>query len=93
MQKTQLGGNVNNFLNSETFRQVEAKIIKDAVSATNKSVRRELELFKFEVIYPQIVPQKEQREIEREIIKMRDKKWTEALKKANGDEEKALMLV
>ncbi len=93
MQKTQLNTNVNNFLNSETFKQVEERIIKDAVSATNKSVRRELELFKFEIIYPQIIPQKEQIEIERDITKMRDKKWGEALKKAKGDEEKALMLV
>jgi len=77
--------NSNNFFDIPAFKEMEKRIFS--------GVRRELNLFKFELIYPQIVSEQERGEIEEEIINIRDKKWKKALKKTNGDEKKALMLV
>ena len=88
-QTKQFQTNQNNFFESDIFKQKEKQIIDKAISGT----KRELDLFKFEIIYHQIVSKEEREEIEEEIINIRERKWQEALKKADGDEEKALMLV
>lgn len=84
---------MNEFINSEAFKQIENKIVQDVVSEATNTARKELELFKFEILYPLIVSKKEREEIEEFIDVLRNKKWREALKKAGGDEEKALMLM
>lgn len=93
METQQIKLEVKDFFNSNIFKKIENKVVGEAVSEATNTVRRELELFKFEVLYPQIVSKKERDEIETEVTKIRDKKWQEALKKAGGDEEKALMLI
>lgn len=93
MEEQQFDDNIKNFIDSDLFRDMENKVISEAISEASKSARRELELFKFEIVYPEIVSKKEREEIENEITNFREKKWQEALKKADGDKEKALMLV
>ncbi|GAJ22793.1 unnamed protein product [marine sediment metagenome] len=89
MEQSQIKNNQDNFLDSDTFKEIEKQIMDKVISGA----RRELDLFKFEMIYPQIVSKQEIDEIEEEIVNIREREWKEALKKADGNEEKALMLV
>ncbi len=84
---------IKEFLRSDLFKEIEKKIVGEAVSEASKTARRELELFKFEMLYPLIVSEREREEVEGFIGELRNKKWQEALKKSGGDEEEALMLV
>ena len=54
METQQINPDMKNFLNSDLFREIENKVVGEAVSEANKTARRELELFKFEMVYPQI---------------------------------------
>jgi hypothetical protein len=71
------------FFESQRFREVEAKIINNAVSEASKTAKRELDLFKFEIVYPKVISKKEANEIEEAVIESRDRKWEEALRKAD----------
>lgn len=93
METKQINQEVKEFFNSVFFREIENKVVEEVVSEASKTARRELELFKFEMIYPMIVSKREREEVEEFIDKSRNKKWQEALNKAGRDEEKALMLV
>ncbi len=93
MQTRQINQEVREFFNSDFFKEIENKVVGEAISEASKTARRELDLFKFEIIYQMIVSKKELVEVEEFINELRNKKWREALKKSKGDEEKALMLV
>jgi len=93
METQQLSSDMKDFFGSEVFKDFENKVVKEAVSAANETARKELNLFKFEMLYPNIVSEKEREEVEREVIEFRDEKWKKALEEAGGDEQKALELI
>lgn len=72
----------------DLFDQWEQKILDE----TKKIIQLEKELFEFQLLYSTLVSKKERNKTAECIRKIRDRNWKKALKKANGDERKALSI-
>ena len=72
------------------FEQREQQIMEEASQLAREVARKELALLEFEMFYEAMVPKASKEKAEDFLQKLRDKKWQEALKKANGDEQKAI---
>ena len=72
------------------FEQREQQIMEEASQLAREVARKELALLEFEMFYEVMVPKASKEKAESSILKLRNKKWQEALKKANGDEKKAI---
>lgn len=69
----------------EYFNKVEKKILGEVVSVSKAL----LESFKFNFIYHENVTKEQERKTEKAVKKYRTKFWTEALKQADGNKDKA----
>ena len=72
------------------FEQREKQILEEASQLAQEVARKEMALLEFEMFYEVMVPKVSKDKAEKSIQKLRDQKWQEALKKANGDEQKAI---
>lgn len=72
------------------FEQREQQIMEEASQLAREVARKELALLEFEMFYEVMVPKVSKEKAEKSLQKLRDQKWQEALKKANGDEQKAI---
>lgn len=68
----------------------EQQILEEASQLAKEVARKELALLEFEMFYGVMVPKVSKEKAEKALQRLKDKKWQEALKKANGDEEKAI---
>ena len=67
------------------FKQIEEGIEKDIRSVVKSMVKT----FKFNFIYLQSVSEEQEKKTAKAVKEYRKEFWAKALKKANGDEEKA----
>lgn len=72
------------------FEQREQQIMEEASQLAREIARKELALLEFEMFCEVMVPKASKEKAEKSLQKLRDQKWQEALKKANGDEQKAI---
>jgi N-acetylmuramic acid 6-phosphate (MurNAc-6-P) etherase len=77
---------------NKIFEQREKQILEEASRLAKETARRELALLEFEMFYGVMIPEKSKQKAERSLKKLRNKRWKEALKKAKGNEEKAIFL-
>ncbi len=74
----------------QLFEQREQQIMEEASQLAREVARKELVLLEFEMFYEVMVPKVSKEKAEKSLQKIREQKWQEALKKANGDEQKAI---
>lgn len=72
-------------LSTLNFNKFEMQALKQ-LEKINKAI---LNTFKFQMIYSSKVSEKQEKETSKAIKSYRNKFWTKALKKANGDTNKA----
>lgn len=72
------------------FEQREQQILEEASQLAREVARKELALLEFEMFYEVMVSKASKKKAEKSLQKLRDQKWQEALKKAGGDEQKAI---
>lgn len=72
------------------FEEREKQILEEASQLAQDVARKEMALLEFEMFYEVMVPKASKEKAEKSLQKLRDQKWQEALKKANGDEQKAI---
>ncbi len=72
------------------FEQREQLIMEEASQLAREVARKELALLEFEMFYEVMVPRASKEKAEKSLQVRRDQKWQEALKKADGDEQKAI---
>ncbi len=72
------------------FEQREKRILEEASQLAREVARKELALLEFEMFYEVMVPKTSKEKAEKSFQKLRNEKWQEALKKANGNEEEAI---
>lgn len=72
------------------FEQREQQIMEEASQLAREVARKELALLEFEMFYEVMVPKTSKEKAEKSLQKLRDQKWQDALKKTNGDEQKAI---
>jgi len=78
---------------SKLFEKKEEQINKEVKRLFNKAkeiAKKEMNLFKFELLFASSIPNKKLDSITSSIRDDRDKAWTKSLKIANGDFEKAM---
>jgi len=85
----------NNFVDSpEDFAQLlqerNEQILQEVQEIAKRIAQIEIALSDFEILYSVVVGEKTKKDNERWFSKHRAKIWKETLKKANGDEEKAM---
>ncbi len=72
------------------FEQREQQIMEEASQLAREVARKELVLLEFEMFYEVMVPKVSKEKAEKSLQQLRNQKWQDALKKANGDEQKAI---
>lgn len=76
------------------FEQKRESVLFQIQETTQKIVKemidREMELFEFELFNSVAIPEEQSKKTIEEVRKARKQRWQEALKKSNGDKEKAL---
>ena len=77
---------------SEFIQNSGKQIIEEVQRVAKRAAEIEVALLDFELLYSVAIPEKEKKKNEEWFRKHREKMWTEALKKTNGDEEKALLI-
>lgn len=81
--------NVNSYdQKSEDFDRMEKKILNEVVSISKSLI----DTFKFSMVYNSKVSQEQEKKTENAVSGYRNKHWAEALKKSNGDKDKAYNL-
>lgn len=75
---------------NQIFEQREKQIIDEASQMAKEIVRKELALLEFELFNEIMIPKKSKQKAEKSLQKLRKEKWKKTLKKAAGDEEKAI---
>jgi len=85
----------SSFQNPEALEQLhnlfsakEHEILKGVEELSKNVAKTEMRLFEFEVLYSLLVSEEKREETMELVKKVREKRWQEALKKANGDEDK-----
>lgn len=76
----------------QILEERESKIRHDAMARAEEFAKREFELFKFELFYSSQSSEKKQKEIVDFVKRERSEAWEKAMKKSNGDFEKALSI-
>lgn len=74
------------------FEQKEKEIMNDVVSNAKNIAKTEMELFEFELLYSSMMNRKKSKAHADWVKKHRQDKWKEVLRRAKGDEEKALAI-
>lgn len=64
--------------------------MEEASQLAREVARKELALLEFEMFYEVMVQKTSKEKAEKSLQNLRDQKWQDALKKANGDEQKAI---
>lgn len=64
--------------------------MEEASQLAREVARKELALLEFEMFYEVMVSRASKEKAEKSLQAQRDQKWQEALKKADGDEQKAI---
>ena len=73
------------------LEQREKQILEEASQFAKEIARKELALLEFELFYDVMITDADKEKAEKTIKKLRQEKWKNALEKANGDEEKAII--
>ena len=74
------------------FDTKQKEILQNAQAITKEYVEREMKLFEFEILYSCMVDKNKIENTEKEITKLKNKRWTKALKLAKGNEGKAMII-
>ena len=72
------------------FEQREKQILEEASQLAREVAKKELALLEFEMFCEVMVPKASKEKAEKSLQKLRDQKWQDALKKANGNEKEAI---
>ena len=78
--------NTNQYETPEEFFELKKQEVMD-------KVQTELDIFEFQLFYSAMISQATKNKTSKEVRKVRNKLWKEALKKARGNEEKALEIL
>jgi len=74
------------------FEEREKQILEEASQLAKEVARRELALLEFEMFNEVMISKESKEKAEKSLQKLRNEKWQEALKKANGNEEDAVFI-
>ena len=75
----------------QMFEEKESQIIEEVSEVTKEIMRRELALTEFELSLAAI-PRERREKAEKAVQELRAERWADALEKAEGDEEKAMII-
>jgi len=74
------------------FEQREKQILEEASQLAREMARKELALLEFEMFNEVMISKESKEKAEESSQKLRNEKWKEALKKAQGNEEEAVFI-
>ena len=87
---TKTMGSLKEFNN--LFEKRKNEIMKEAEYNAKRIVKNEMALFRFELFYSTMIPNKKKEQTKRWLREHRKINWAKSLKIAKGDEKKALSI-
>jgi len=72
------------------FAEREKQILEEASLLAKEVARKEIALLEFEMFNETMISKQSKEKAEKSLQRSRNKKWQDALKKANGNEEEAI---
>jgi len=72
------------------FAEREKQILEEASQLAREVARKEIALLEFEMFNEAMISKQSKEKAEKSLQRSRNKKWQDALKKANGNEKEAI---